>query len=341
MNLTNKQLAKQLKISETTLSFIINNKPGIAEKTRARVIEGLHALGYGHILKKDTPILSKNICFVVYKRHGGILNQSPFYLLLMEQIEERGRNLGFNLVVRMIDAADAADRYIRDLNASGFSGAIVFATEMLDDDMAHFKGAVLPVVSLDNDFTHLNVDSVVINNRVGMYKAIEHLAANGHREIGYLQSKTFINSFGERDEGYGKALRRFGLEHAPGRRFKLGYTEEESCRDFKKALAAGAKLPTAFVADDDTIAVGAMRALAEHGVRVPEDVSVIGFDDRPLCQLTTPRLTSVCVPKGRFGSLAVDLLAERIAKPVEDEADYRKVEVGVELALRESVGRLG
>lgn len=334
--MTNKEIAKQLGVSETTLSFILNNKPGIADKTRARVIAEITALGYDHLLKKSPLPLSRSIAFVVHKRHGHILNQSPFYLLLMEQIEEQARNHGFNVILRMIDADDAPAEQIRDLNASDLSGLIVFATEMLDDDMEHFKRASMPLVSLDNDFTHLEMDSVVINNRVGALKAVQHLIENGHREIGYLRSKVFINSFGERGEGYRGALRRFGVEPAPEFLFDLGYTEEESYQDFRRILAGGAKLPTAFVADDDLMVVGALRALTEHGVRVPEEVSLVGFDDRPVCLLTKPTLTSLSVPKGAFGSLAVDLLVERISRPRRDAFDYRLLEVGVQLVQRES-----
>lgn len=338
--MTNKEIAKLLNISETTLSFIINNKPGIAEKTRGRVIDELAALGYGHIVRKETSVLTKNICFVVHKRHGGILNQSPFYLLLMEQIEERARNSGFNLIVRVIDTNDSLDERIRDLNASDISGIVVFATEMLDDDMKRFKKAAMPVISLDNDFTHLEMDSVVINNRVGTFKAIAHLAENGHREIGYLQCKTFINSFGERDRGFRDALGHFGLGLAPEHLFRVGYTEEESYQDFKKIIDAGAALPTALVSDDDTLTVGTMRALTECGIAVPDRISLVGFNDRPICQMTQPQLTSVHVPKDRFGALAVDLLAERIANPKTDSSDYRKVEIGVRLIHRGSSRRL-
>ena len=334
--MTNKEIAKMLNISETTLSFIINNKPGVAEKTRGRVIDEITTLGYGHLLRKESSVLSKNICFVVHKRHGGILNQSPFYLLLMEQIEERARNSGFNLIIRVVDTNDSLDDQIRDLNASDVSGIVVFATEMLDDDMERFKKATMPVISLDNDFTRLEMDSVVINNRVGTFKAIAHLVENGHKDIGYLQCKTFINSFGERDEGFRDALKHFGLRLAPGYLFRVGYTEEESYQDFKKMIDAGSALPTALVSDDDTLTVGAMRALTECGISVPERISLVGFNDRPICRMTQPQLTSVSVPKDRFGSLAVDLLAERIANPKSDSSDYRKVEVGVQLIHRGS-----
>lgn len=338
MALTNKEIAKRLNISETTLSFIINNKPGIAEKTRNRVIQEITDLGCGHILKKEVPVPLKNIGFVVYKRHGKILNQSGFFMLLMEQIEERARASGFNLIVRMIDASDPVEEQIQALNASDISGIIIFATEMLDDDMEHFKHASMPVVSLDNDFSHMEMDSVVINNKVGTFKAIEHLVGLGHKEIGYLQCKTYINSFGEREEGYRKALQHFGLELSPDHQFRLGFTEEESYQDFRELLANGARLPTAFVTDTDTVTAGAMRALTEREVRMPNDVSLVGFDDRPLCQLVIPHLTSIAVPR-IFGSRAVDLVVEKITHPLEEDFDYRKIEVGVGLVVRNSTRR--
>lgn len=118
--------------------------------------------------------------------------------------------------------------------------------------------------------------------------------------------------------------------------FRVGYTEEESHRDFKNILETGTALPTALVAYDDTMAVGALRALIEGGFSVPERISLIGFNDRPICRMPLPKLSSVAVPKRRFGSLVVDLLTERIANPREGVSDYRKIEVGVQLIRRGS-----
>lgn len=335
MALTNKEIAKRLHISESTLSFIINNRPGVSEKTRSRVIQEIHNMGYEHLFKKEAPVLSKSICFVVYKRHGKILNQSPFFMLLMEQIDEKARALGYNLLVRMLDGSDSIASEIQTMNASDTSGMIIFATEMFDEDMEQFRQASIPIVSLDNDFTHLEVDSVVINNRVGTLKAVKHLVDLGHTDIGYLQCKTHINSFGERATGYRNALNLYGLELSPRYRFSIGFTEEESYQDFRKILADGAELPTAFVSDTDTLAAGAMRAMLEHGVRVPEDVSVVGFDDRPLCQVIIPSLTSIYVPRF-FGARAVELLEAKITATDRDAVDYRKLSEGVGLVPRNS-----
>ncbi len=335
MALTNKEIAKKLNISETSLSFIINNKPGIAEKTRARVIRELTELGYSHILKKEVAALSGSLGFIVYKRHGKILSESPFFMLLMEEIDEKARAAGYNLMVRILDASDSVADEIKAMNGSDISGLIVFATEMLDDDMEKFTGAAMPVVAMDNDFSHLEVDSVVINNKVGTFKAIEHLVGLGHKKIGYLQCTTRINSFQEREDGYRKALARFGLDLAPEHVFPLGFTEQASYQDFREILRINADLPTAFVSDSDPLAAGAMRALIEHGIAVPDDVSVLGFDDRPLCQVIVPHLSSILVPS-LLGSQAVDLLVEKINTPVRNAVDYRKIEVGVSLVARAS-----
>ena len=333
--MTNKEIAKRLGISESTLSFIINNRPGIADKTRSRVIREINEMGFGHLLKKDASAFSKNICFVVYKRHGRILNQSPFFMLLMEQIDEKARMLGYNLRVRMLDGSGSAAEEIRSMNASDTSGMIIFATEMLDEDMEQFKQAAMPIVSLDNDFTHLDIDSVVINNRVGTLKAVKHLVDLEHAKIGYLQCKTPINSFVERAAGYRSALDHFGLELSARHRFAGGFTEEESYQDFRKILTDGAELPTAFVSDTDTLAAGVMRALMEHGVKIPDDVSVVGFDDRPLCEVMVPNLTSISVPRS-FGARAVELLEAKITAADKDAVDYRKFSEGVGLVVRRS-----
>ena len=128
------------------------------------------------------------------------------------------------------------------------------------------------------------------------------------RAIGYLQSEDYISSFGERERGYKEALARFGLELDPRYIYRVRYAEESSYLDISALLRENVPLPTAFVCDDDTIAVGALRAFQAAGLRVPEDISLIGFNDRPNTSLTQPPLTSVNVPRYSFGTAAVDAI---------------------------------
>ena len=339
--MTHRELAQKLGISPATLSLVINQKPGLSQATRAKVVEQLESLGLQDMLRKPEPsaefteAAGNNICFVAYKRHGKILDFSPFFLLIMESVEACAHKHGYNLLFLTIDRRQSIPDQIRRLREMNCAGAVIFATEMLADDVSIFDQLSFPHVILDNDFQELNIDSVAINNSIATYQAVEHLVQLGHRRIGYLKSSTFINSFGERETGFRQALARFSLPLEDRYIVELNYTEEGSYQEFRAFLSQSPELPTAFVTDDDTIAAGVMKALGEAGLRVPEDISIVGFNDRPVCALTDPPMTSIRVPKYAFGAMAIDLLVHD-ANIRRDAIHSLKYRIGTELVPRSS-----
>src|SRR5699024_8151829 len=142
--------------------------------------------------------------------------------------------------------------------------------------------------------------------------ATEYLIQHGHREIGYLKSEITIKNFFYRQEGYQRALKTHGLEIPENGIISLPPTMDGARTAMNRMLENGLKLPTALVADNDIIALGAMKAMQDHGLKVPEDVSLIGFDDLPFCSITTPGLTTIRVFKQEMGRTAVRRLLELV-----------------------------
>lgn len=341
--MTNRELANQLNISPASLSLILNHKPGISQATRERVLQQLGQLGYASLIK-PYPINTNqndNICFIIYRRHGQILDQHPFFLLMTESIENHARKHGYHILLTTVDKKKPLDEQIDNLNQMNAKGFILFATEMLDDDISCFNRLKPPFISMDNDFTRQNINSVSINNSMGAYQAVNYLYQMGHRQIGYLQSQVYISSFDERERGYKEAMEHLGIPLHLEHLFKIRYTEEGSYQDFRKILQTSPPLPTAFVTDDDTMAIGVMRALTEKGIRVPEDISIIGFNDRPTCAISSPPLTTVNVPRHSFGVEAVDCLLSLIERQ-KGGVNGRsiKIRIGTQLIQRESVRNL-
>lgn len=342
--MTNRELAKKLGISPAALSLIINHKPGVSEATRTAVLAQLKEMGLDHLVKKAPSPPGRNICFIIYKRHGEILDLHPFFLLLMENIENHARTYGYSILLCTIDKRRPMEPQIEHINALDCQGAIIFATEMQDEDMETFRGLRLPMVALDNDFSRLTCNTISINNQMGTFQAIEYLVRNGHSRIGYLKGSMRISSFQERQKGYEDALAYFHSVLRPEDILVVDYTEEGSCRDIRRHLEQSPPLPlpTAFVCDDDTIAVGAIRAFTEKGLKVPEDISIVGFNDRPACQVTVPPLTSVNVSKHAMAAEAVDELMRLIEgrDGAVSEIRSRKIRIGTKLIIRESAARL-
>lgn len=329
---TAKALAKALNLSASTVSMVLNNRPGISEQTRQLVLKEAEKMGL-NIPSRRTPAGNPTyIYFIIYKKHGKVVSDTPFFSQLIEGIESETKKYGFRLqVTYFYGNADAEDQ-LSTIKASGSSGLLILATEMNSGNMDMFASLNLPTVVLDAYFERRHHDTIVINNVQGAYNAISYLVNHGHQQIGYLRSKIRIKNFLEREDGFCKTL---GMHQQSDYIFDVEPTSEGAYHDMKALLEKSPKLPTAFFADNDIIAISCIKALKEKGIRVPEDISVIGFDDiMPLCEIIEPRLTTMRVPKQRLGMLAVERLITNINN---ETKEIIKLEVSTELVERDSV----
>ena len=191
-----------------------------------------------------------------------------------------------------------------------------------------------PLVALDSHFPGLAIDSVQIDNRMGAAQAAQGLIEAGHTDIGYLHSSVWIQNFDERREGFMQALSQAGVAFNLRRQYGLESTLDGASRDMAAALNDRPDLPTAFFADNDLIALGAIKAMRERGIAIPGAVSVVGFDDMPFCEMLDPPLDTVRVFKRRMGMVAVRRLIDRIADQPEETI---RIEVATVLVKRQSV----
>ena len=330
-----KDIAIAAGVSPGTVSNALNDKKGVSEEKKELIVKAATEMGYfKNSPKKDET--KKVIKLVVYKRHGYVVSDTPFFAALIEGIELQCKDQGYELLISHIFHADQESDETNDtFSQSDISGVIFLATEMKSEDLKFFKNLDLPVVIMDNYFSNIDMDYVMINNIRGAYKAVTYLAENGHKNIGYLQSSITINNFIERAEGYRSALRDYGLIENTSFVFKLEPTLEGSYKEMKCILEnENLELPTAFFADNDIIALGAIKALKESGKKLPRDISIIGFDDMPFCEISSPALSTVKVHKGYMGKVAVNRLMEKIKEP--DNVNTR-IEVNTELVIRSSV----
>lgn len=332
-----KDLARLLGLSPSTVSMVLNNKPGISEGTRRLVLDKLaefHALPSVPVVQ---PGAVDFIYFVIFKKHGKVVGDTPFFSQLIEGIEQSCRQNGFNLQIAYINEGDRVSSALPLIRTRECRGLLLLGTEMSPADAQVFADIGCPTVLLDSSFPEIALDTVVINNRQAADCAVGHLIENGHTAIGYLHSAFHINNFSERREGFHSVLRKSGLEIQPQFEYRLTPTVDGAYSEMKELLASHPKLPTAFFADNDILALAAMRALKEYGCQVPEDISVIGIDDIPMCELTDPPLTTMHVPKHQMGILAVGRLLEKIRQP---GGVILTTEIRTSLRKRGSVRRL-
>lgn len=303
-----KQISEMTGFSPATVSNALNNKKGVNRETQEKILQAARECGY---LSEGGPIHS--IRFVIYKDSGRIVADTPFFSALIEGVEMESRRGDFETVICNLNrsAPDYEER-LNQILTDPTSGILLLATELDEKEAARFKEALAPVVVLDNWFEETSFNSVLISNTDSSCAAAEYLIRRGHREIGYLQSEIPIKNFFYRIEGYERALKAHGLEPPEGGVLKLPPSMDGAREQMNRLLREGVKLPPAFLADNDIIALGAMKAMQDNGIRVPDDVSIIGFDDLPFCSITTPGLTTIRVFKQEMGRTAVRRLLELI-----------------------------
>ena len=342
MTLKAKEIAEMIGVSQATLSLVINNRPGISEKTRSRVIAELKQRGFDYLLSPETvsapvespaPVIERRLGFVTYRIGGELLGFNSFFPLIVQGIENAASREQYSVTYLNIDR-ERADDGIRQLRSSGCAGYVIFATELKEIDLTPFEKLGVPFVILDNYFVSHAINTVKVNNERGTYAAVEHLVGMGHRKIGYLRSGVDINSFEERFHRAMDAMYRLGCENPEKYVYEIGYPSDHAAEGMKKLLDEKVELPTAFIGDNDLVVAGAMRAVQMAGYSVPNDMSFVGFDDRPVCEWMVPALTSVRLPRERFGGEAVNLLLRML----EGESDIAlKIEINPDLVVRQSV----
>lgn len=336
-----KDIARELGVSPTTVSLVLNNKPGVGEKTREIIINKINELGCEDLLKKGSGQVSHKgyIGFVVYKREGSIVDESPFFNYLLEGMTARAYDNGYILNFIYINSNMSQEEKEAQIKGIDYKGLLVFGVEMIYEDLDVLKKSNLPFVIIDNSFPESDIDAVAINNNLGVSKAVDYLYEMGHRRIGYIKSKVRINSFEERRSAFKRKLRHLRIEEDRKHILNVGYSKSLIQEDVSIYLDSMNKeeLPTAFFAENDFLGCNVMRMLQEKGYQVPGDISVIGFDNRPISELVEPRLTTINVPKEIFGPESVALL---ISKIEEKRQQSLKIVVGTNIIVRESVKRL-
>lgn len=330
-----RELSKQLGYSPSTISNALNHKGGVGQQTAERIIRAARELGY------ERPSRLTTACFVIARKSGRMLDEGSFRLAVINGIEHEASERGLKTAYATVELshADECRRRIAELMADRSQGVVLLGTEMDENDYALFADYRDRIVVVDGKSDRLFFESVVFSNEGSAYNAVRHLIARGHRRIGYIAGKLRIRNFPLRERGFRAAMAEAGLEVRDAWRPVLGTQRlEDAYLDMRSWLEGHLDdLPTAFFADDDALAVGAMRALGEAGVSVPQDVSMVGFDDVDYAAVAHPPLTTVHVPRFDIGRLAV----RKLVSLVEEPSPYTSVtHLSTALVKRESVREL-
>ena len=329
MKVSIRKISELTGFSPATVSNALNHKRGVNKETSDKILQVAQELGY------RTEEKIKKIRFVIFRRNGKIIDDSPFYPAVIEGVERQARRLGYETVFCRLDIRDAEyEQQIDEILADTESAIVLLGTEMLEEDLMAFVSADNRIILLDGWSDIHAFDSVLISNTDSVARAMEYLVQKGHREIGYIQGDFRVQDFRYREIGYRRIMEQHGLEVRLEYIATVGTRIESAYAGMKEYLQNNPKLPTAFVADNDIIAIGAMRALKEEGYKIPDDVSIIGLDNIAFGAVSDPPLTTVGVYKHEMGEVAVRELAMSMDNPRKAKI---KLQVGTSFVERGSV----
>ncbi len=329
---TIKDVARHAKVSISTVSRVLNESGYVSEQTSQRVWRAIEALNYkpNQLARSLTTGRSRTIGLVL----PDITN--PFFPAVARGVEDAANVNGYTVILCNTDADPEQEKaYVTALREKRVDG---FVFTVSGPDASTILGLIeadIPVVVIDRCVEGASVDSVLIYNEQWAYEATMHLIGLGHRAIAYINGPDDLTTSKERYAGYRKALADAGVSFNPALVRTGDFRYPSGHARMRELLASGQEVTAVFAAND-MMAIGAMRAIQEWGLRVPEDIAVVGFDDILLASLIKPSLTTISQPAYHMGALAVEMLLERIGGAQGGEA--RTKICHARLVVRESCG---
>ena len=331
---TLKDIAAEAGVSITTVSNVVHNRTSRVSPERVakiwEIIEREHyvpSMTARTLANADSSIIG--VITHMTPQNTGSTMSDPFLGTFVEGIESRTRAEGYYLMIRSVEDARALDFLSRSWHLSG-----LILTGMFQDDFFTCTQRLgIPYVLIDSYIDQPDVYNIGLEDEKGGYMATRHLLEKGHRVIAFASPSVRPGGVVEkRLQGYQRALAEFGVNYDPS----LVFTQEISVEEGRRLGVALSekKHITGIFASADILAAGIMAGLRERGVRVPEDKSIVGFDDNYLCQLTNPTLTTIHQDAEQKGILATDMILAQLRG---EEIPQRSVILPVSLVERESV----
>jgi LacI family transcriptional regulator len=330
---TRNEVARAAQVSPATVSYVVNNGPRpVASETRSKVLEVIRQLGY------KPNAIARNLRLQHSTTIGLIVPDinNPYFAEVARGVEQSASENGLTMVLCHSDYRIERElHYVEVLQTERSAGVIWFPATNSADPALRMAEYGLPLVVLDRLIEGVKAPAVITDNFLGGYRAAEHLIELGHRVIGCIKRPMPLHHSSERVRGFRTALADHHIDIDESLFVHGGFHLDEGYEAAKKIMQHPLR-PTALFAYNDFMAIGALRAAYELGIKVPADFSIVGFDDIPQAAFTCPALTTVSQPKSEMGRQGLTLLLNIInGRPVSTNGDRL---LPVNLIIRESTG---
>jgi LacI family transcriptional regulator len=326
MNL--EQVARRAQVSTATVSRVLNNASVVKRSTRARVMKAIEELKYHPNLH------ARSLAGGNSRTIGVIVSnmENPFFFDIYKTIEAEAHTHGYEVMMANTDySSEQLVTSVRLMIGRRVTGLAAIVSEMAPELIEELNHSRTPVVFYDVGTHCDNITNIRVDYRRGIEKVIDYLHSLGHRRIGFVGHHAILGPINERMKTVMEAVARIPALEV---RTAVDADTLEGGRQATRALLSTGFEPTAIICVNDFTAVGALRELRERGLRVPEDVSVTGFDNVKLSEFCSPALTTVHIPRDRVGHIMCDHL---IPRPDANEA-IGEILIDPEFVLRDSTG---
>ena len=337
MSSTVKDVAKLAGVSATTVSLVMNGKSGISQETRTRVMHAAKTLKYSPRSARTARGEDLGtLRFLKIAKHGHTVNRdhNTFISDYIDGMSREASACGYKLEIVSFEG-ETIEAIVASLVGTSVDGLIVLGTELTEQDIKLLQALPTPLVVIDSFFDVLECNFVNMNNKDAVYKIIAYFVERGFRHIGFIASNVQTVNFQLRKEAFVEGMKAFGLSFSTRDIVTVDSTYDGAYQDMLSKLNNGLVVPECYFCTNDIITYGCIKALREFNVRIPQDVSVIGFDNLPMSSTMEPPLTTIDVSKTKIGYLAIRLLYELIN--ADNKQPAVKILVGANLVTRGSV----
>ena len=313
-------VAKKAQVSISTVSRVLNGTAFVNSEVKKRVEDAMQELDY-------QPSPAARSLRVNRSRIIGLLIsdiQNPFFMSLIQGVEDEAHRNGYSLLLcNSNEDPHKEQQYLNVLCAERVAGAIIVPTrERLDAEIASFHARNIPLIAVDRRIKNNSVDAVLVDNKLGAREAVAHLISNGYQRIGAITGPKTVTTGQERLEGYRQALQEAGIPYDPSLT-RSGTFRKESGQHFAEELLAITPSIDALFVGNNMMAMGALEAIHQRNLQVPEDIAFVGYDELPWVAPGFGSLTTVAQPVYELGSTAALRLFRRLQKT----APYSRQEV--------------
>lgn len=317
LRVTQKVIAKVAGVSVNTVSRALNDKPDVNPETKNKILKLAKEFRY-------TPnLLAKGLKVGETKSIGVVLSDisNPFFSGVIQGIEDVAQKKSYSIIVcNSNEEYEREERSIRLLIQKRVDGVLITLVEKKTLDISYLKDMNVPFVLIARRIGIPEVSYVVADDVLGGFLATEHLIKRGHKKILCIAGPPYVTTAQDRLAGYRKALCQYGIKFDENLVEFTNAKIEDAYKLIKSLLRRDKLGFTAVATFNDYLALGVIKALYEKGLKVPDDLALVGYDDIEFAALTVVPLTTICMPKYELGKKAVEILSEQLL----EKSDFPK-----------------